>query len=63
MKLNNTMCTIHGYSLYIGHTPGSKVHGVNMGPTWERQDPGGPYVGPMNLTIWDGIVNISVGTR
>ena len=32
--------------------PGSKVHGVNMGPTWGRQDPRGPYVGPMNLAIW-----------
>ena len=32
--------------------PGSKVHGVNIGPTWGRQDPGGPYVGPMNLAIW-----------
>ena len=23
-----------------------------MGPTWERQGPGGPHVGPMNLAIW-----------
>ena len=23
-----------------------------MGPTWGRQDPGGPHVGPMNLAIW-----------
>ena len=30
-------------------TPDSKVHGANMGPIWGRQDPGGPYVGPMNL--------------
>ena len=30
----------------------SKVHGANMGLTWGRQDPGGPHVGPMNLTIW-----------
>ena len=29
--------------------PDSKVHGANMGPTWGRQDPGGPHVGPMNL--------------
>ena len=35
------------------HTPGSKVHGTNMGPTWGRQDPGGPHVGPMSLlAIW-----------
>ena len=42
----------------------SKVHGANMGPIWGRQDPGGPHVGPMNLTIsvsascgilWDAI--------
>ena len=31
----------------------SKVHGANMGPTWGRQDPGGPHVGPMNFAIWD----------
>ena len=30
----------------------SKVHGVNMGPIWGRQDPGGPHVGPMNFAIW-----------
>ena len=29
--------------------PGNKVHGAYMGPTWGRQDPGGPHVGPMNL--------------
>ena len=29
----------------------SKVHGAVMGPTWGRQDPGGPHVGPMNLAI------------
>ena len=33
--------------------PDNKVHGVNMGPTWGRQDPGGPHVGHMNLAIWD----------
>ena len=32
--------------------PDSKVYGANMRPTWGRQDPGGPYVGPMNLAIW-----------
>ena len=32
--------------------PDSKAHGANMGPTWGRQDPGGPHVGPMNLAIW-----------
>ena len=32
--------------------PDSKVHWAHMGPTWGRQDPGGPHVGPMNLAIW-----------
>ena len=32
--------------------PDSKVHEANMGPTWGRQDPGGPHVGHMNLAIW-----------
>ena len=31
--------------------PDSKVHEAYMGPTWGRQDPGGPHVGPMNLAI------------
>ena len=35
--------------------PDSKVHGTYMGPTWGRQDPGGPHVGPMILAIWNGI--------
>ena len=29
----------------------SKVHGANMGPLWDQQDPGGPHVGPMNFAI------------
>ena len=32
--------------------PDSKVHGANMGPTWGRQDPGGPHVGLMNFALW-----------
>ena len=32
--------------------PDSKVHGANMGPIEDRQDPGGPHVGPRNLAIW-----------
>ena len=35
------------------NNPDSKVHGTNMGPTWGRQDPGGPHVGPMNPAIWE----------
>ena len=30
--------------------------GANMGPTWGRQDPGGPHVGHVNLAIW-GLLN------
>ena len=33
--------------------PDSKVYGANMGPTWGRQDPGGPHVGHMDFAIWD----------
>ena len=36
------------------NNPDNKVNGVNMGPIWGRQDPGGPHVGPMNLAIWEG---------
>ena len=32
--------------------PDSKIHGANVGPTWGRQDPGGPHVGHTNLVIW-----------
>ena len=36
----------------IGAIPDSKVHGA-MEPIWGWQDPGGPYVGPMNFAIRD----------
>ena len=41
--------------MYISkhNIPNSKVHESHMGPTWGRQDPGGPHVGPMNFAIWD----------
>ena len=35
--------------------PDSKDHGANMGYIWDRQDPGGPYVGHMNFVIWASI--------
>ena len=44
-----------------GSFPVSKVHGANMGPTWGRQDPGGPHVGPMNLAIWAGKLKLGPG--
>ena len=28
-----------------------------MGPTWDRQEPGGPHGGPMNLATWEGEPN------
>ena len=34
------------------HFHESMVHGANMGPIWDRQDQGGPHVGPMNFAIW-----------
>ena len=34
-------------------TPGSKDHVAKMGSTWGRQVPGGPHLGPMDLTIRD----------
>ena len=37
----------------------SKVHGVNMGPTWVLSVPDGPHVGPMNLAIWVILVLVS----
>ena len=43
-------------------TPASKVHGANVGPSWVRQDPGGPHVGPMNFVIWDMAPEILVNT-
>ena len=30
----------------------SEIDKANMGSVLGRQDPGGPYVGPMNLAIW-----------
>ena len=32
--------------------PDSKFAGANMGPTKDRQDPGGPHIGSMNFAIW-----------
>ena len=37
--------------------PDNKVQWANMGPIWDRQDPGEPHVGPMNLAIWEGLVS------
>ena len=34
------------HGVYAYASPDSKIHGANMGPTWGRQDPGGPHVNP-----------------
>ena len=34
-------------------SPANKLHGANMGPIWDRQDPCGPHVGPTNFAIWE----------
>ena len=44
------------HTLDGGNHPDSKVHGANMGPIWGWQDPGGPYVGPINFAIW--VINL-----
>ena len=36
-----------------GSNPDSKVHGAHMRPTWGRQDPCGPHVGPVIYAIWE----------
>ena len=40
------------FAVYVILSPDNNVRGTNMGPTWGRQDPGGPHVGPMDLVIW-----------
>ena len=45
------MCMGVGKLIYEDMYHDYKFHGANMGPTWGRQDPGGPHVGPMNFAI------------
>ena len=40
------------YDTALFHYSDSKVYVDNMGPIWDRQDPSGPRVGPMNFAIW-----------
>ena len=39
----------------LSYYPDSQVHGAYMGPIWDRQDPGGLHIGPMNLAIRVGM--------
>ena len=50
---------------YAIHIPDSKILGAHMEPTWCRQDPGGPHVGPMKIAIWDNLTwsNVSSMTN
>ena len=45
-----------GTTTMINNNPYSKVYGANMGSTGGRQDPGGPYVCPVNIAIWEAII-------
>ena len=44
----------HNYATmsFVYQCPASKVYGANIGPTWGREDPGGPHVGSVNFVIW-----------
>ena len=54
-KIKKTKIRVATWNL--GTLPDGKVHGAKMGRIWGRQDPGGPYVGPMNLVIWAELKN------
>ena len=51
-KLTGECRFVTMWTIWAAMYPDSKVHGAYMGPTWCRQDPGGPHVGPMNFAIW-----------
>ena len=42
---------VNGCRDVVEAQPYPKVHGANMGLIWDRQDPGGPHVGPVNFAI------------
>ena len=48
-----TWCIIAQSGPLTCHSPDSKVHGANMGPTWVLSAPDGPHIGPMNPAIWE----------
>ena len=51
-------------TLYQGDNyPDSKVPVAKMGPTWDRQDPGGPHVGHRNLAIWVRLILLQLDNR
>ena len=54
IKTNVSVTSVDG-CLKFWHTPDSKVREAYVGPTWGRQDPGGPHVGPMKLVVRDPV--------
>ena len=44
----------------VNSIPDSKVHGAEMGPIWDRQDPDGPMLAPW--TFLSGISYIDIST-
>ena len=51
-RRRNSELANFGIPSNIHRYPDNKFYGANMGPIWVRQDPGGPYVCPMNFVIW-----------
>ena len=43
------------------HSPDSKVHGVNTGPTWALSAQSGAHIGPMNLYI--RVISTTLGSH
>ena len=64
-RIHRTATVVNKYvqrSRYICiNNTNSKVHGAYMRPTWGRQDPGGPHVGPMILAIWECMWHMMLG--
>ena len=52
MEMRLIFLNIQRSKVLIGTHPDNKVHEANMGPIWDRQDPGGPRDVPMNIAIW-----------
>ena len=51
VSVSPRLCPVYGdlQNCIVRINPDSKVHEACMGPTWGRQDPGGPHVGPWTL--------------
>ena len=58
--LCSSIISVYEWSSEQLSIPESKVHGANMGPTWALSAQDGPHVGPMNLTIMDGMCKCSL---